>query len=537
MPTVRIDGREIRVEDGLNLIQAAERLDIEIPHYCYHPALSVSGNCRMCLVEIEKQPKLQIACNTPVADGMVVYTASERVQAARRAVLEFLLLNHPLDCPICDQAGECKLQDYYMDYARHRSRVLPREKVRKRKVVDLGPLVVLDQERCILCARCTRFLQEVTGTGELGIFGRGDRCYIDLFPGKRLENPYSGNVVDICPVGALTNKDFRFKARVWYLEKTESVCPFCANGCNINIYHRQGTVYRFQPRYNPEVNQYWMCDQGRRGVRALQGESRLLKAFVRTDGRFRAVGWGEGLAGAVERLNETRREHGDGAVGGVVSALATNEEAYLFRRLLAEALGSQRVASIAWTAPGAYGDDFLVKTDKNPNARGLEALGLDPQDGAASVGALLKAVREGKVKALVLFAADLAGWLRSAKTEAALESVEFLLVLDTDRSDTLSYADEILPIATFAETDGTFTNFAGRVQRVRRAVPPPGEAKAGWEALASLAAALGANWTWSSSEQVFAEIGRTVAAFSGFSSYREVGARGAMLGDDSRAGG
>ena len=530
MPTLEIDGKEIRVEEGLNLIQAAERLDIEIPHYCYHPGLSISGNCRMCLVEIEKQPKLQIACDTPVAEGMVVHTASEKVQAARRAVLEFLLTNHPLDCPICDQAGECKLQDYYMEYALHASRVLPSEKVRKRKVVDLGPLVMLDQERCILCARCTRFLSEVTRTGDLAIFGRGDRCYIDLFPGKRLDNPYSGNVVDICPVGALTNKDFRFKARVWYLQKTQSVCPSCARGCNINIYHRQGVAYRFQPRHNPDVNQYWMCDAGRMGCKDLQRESRLLRAFVRREDRFVAVGWEEALAAAVGRLKEVKERHGPAAVTGIVSARATNEEAYLFRRLVTGALGSDRLASIAWSPPDACGDDFLIRADKNPNTRGLQALGMDPHNagGGGRVGQIVKDALDGKVKALILFGADLVGWLRSAKTESALDAVDLLVVLDTDRSETLSYADVILPTATFAETDGTLTNFAGRVQRIRRAFAPPGEAKEGWEALSALCRGLGDDGAYASSAQVFAEIAANVAEFEGLS-YENVGAAGAAL--------
>src|SRR5689334_7186556 len=238
VPTVEIEGQKIQVEDGTTVIVAADRLGIEIPHYCYHPGLTIAGNCRMCLVEIEKMPKLQIACNTRVTDGMVVHTTSDKTKAAQRAVLEFLLINHPIDCPVCDQAGECKLQEYYMDYDRQRSRFPLPEKVHKKKAIPIGPLVMLDQERCILCARCTRFLDEVTHTSELAIYQRGDHCQIELAPGKTLDNKYSGNVVDICPVGALTSRDFRFRARVWYLERTESVCGACANGCNIEIYHR-----------------------------------------------------------------------------------------------------------------------------------------------------------------------------------------------------------------------------------------------------------------------------------------------------------
>jgi ferredoxin len=233
MPTVEIDGRSIEVENGATVIEAADELGIEIPHYCWHPGLSISGNCRMCLVDIEKSPKLQIACNTRVNDGMVVHTDSERTKTAQKAVLEFLLINHPIDCPVCDQAGECKLQEYYMDYDRQRSRIELPDKVRKKKAVPVGPLVMLDQERCILCARCTRFLDEVTQTHELAIHQRGDHAEIRLAPGKTVDNPYAGNIVDICPVGALTSRDFRFRARVWYLQKTDSVCGACANGCNV----------------------------------------------------------------------------------------------------------------------------------------------------------------------------------------------------------------------------------------------------------------------------------------------------------------
>src|SRR5262245_24910202 len=349
MPKLVIDDREVTVEDGLNIIQAAERLDIEVPHYCYHPGLSISGNCRMCLVEIEKMPRLQIACNTRVTEGMVVKTTSPKVKVAQAAVLEFLLINHPINCPICDQAGKCKLQDYYMDYGAYHSRFPLEAKVEKRKVVDLGPQVVLDQERCILCARCTRFLDEVTKTSELGIFARGDRCYIDLFPGKKLENPYSGNVVDVCPVGALTSKDFRFKARVWYLERTESICTLCANGCNIDIYHRRGQMYRFRPRYNPDVNQYWMCDEGRLWYKELQQESRILRPGERREQGFATVTWEHALARVVETLMRTKTEHGAGAIAGIIDAQATNEEAYLLASLLKKQIGAAQIAGCSWS--------------------------------------------------------------------------------------------------------------------------------------------------------------------------------------------
>jgi NADH-quinone oxidoreductase subunit G len=530
MPKVTIDGQEAQFEDGLTVIRAAERLGIEVPHYCWHPGLTIAGNCRMCLVEIEKVPKLQIACNTRVTDGMVVHTQNERVKHAQQSVLEFLLVNHPIDCPICDQAGECKLQDYYMDFDKKSSRFPVEEKVRKRKVVDLGPHVVLDQERCILCLRCTRFLDEIPKTSELGVFERGDRAYIDLAPGKRLDNPYSGNIVDICPVGALTSKDFRFKARVWYLKKTESVCAFCANGCNIEIHHREGRIFRFRPRYNPDVNDYWMCDAGRMGYRSIQGENRLIAPELRQGEELRPLAWKQAVETVTTRLKEIQQARGDNAIAGIVSAFATNEEAFLVRRLLQPGAGEREngrsIAGHAWSPPDAYGDDLLIKRDKNPNRKGLEALGVPT--GAGPVERVLEAARAGTVKALVVYGADLVGELGREKVEAALEGLEFFVLIDLRRSETSLYADVLLPASSFAETDGTFTNHAGRVQRVWQAFAPPGDAMEGWRLLAALLAGLGDSTRWGSAEEVFAAIAREVDAFSGLS-YQTLTNRGVPL--------
>jgi len=486
MPTLEIDGRKVDVADGLTVIQAAERAGIEIPHYCWHPGLTIAGNCRMCLVEIEKIPKLQIACNTRVADGMVVHTTSEKTKAAQRAVLEFLLINHPIDCPVCDQAGECKLQEYYMDYDRQRSRVPLPAKVRKKKAIPIGPLVMLDQERCILCARCTRFLDEVTHTSELAIYERGDHCEIELAPGRVLDNPYSGNVVDICPVGALTSRDFRFRARVWYLERAESVCGACANGCNIEIYHREDRIFRFQPRQNLAVNQYWMCDNGRLSYRDLQGEGRLMQPVVRGEDEFVGSTWASAIGQAAGRLADLARDGDPGAVGIVVSAQAPNEEVFLLRRLGA-ALGA-RMAGISWSPPGAFHDDFLVKADKNPNTSGLRLQGLGD---AGAVDDLIRAAAAGELRALVLHRTDLTAWRDAAAVQAALERVPCLVVIDTDRREVAAYADVVLPLATYAECDGTFTNHAGRVQRFHTAVAPPAEARPGWAVLGELVARLG----------------------------------------------
>jgi NADH-quinone oxidoreductase subunit G len=515
MPTVEIDGRSIEVENGATVIEAADQLGIEIPHYCWHPGLSISGNCRMCLVDIEKSPKLQIACNTRVNDGMVVHTDSERTKTAQKAVLEFLLINHPIDCPVCDQAGECKLQEYYMDYDRQRSRIELPDKVRKKKAVPVGPLVMLDQERCILCARCTRFLDEVTQTHELAIHQRGDHAEIRLAPGKTVDNPYAGNIVDICPVGALTSRDFRFRARVWYLQKTDSVCGACANGCNVEVYHREGQVYRFLPRANPEVNQYWMCDAGRLSVHGLQGEARLTMVLARQAEAFAPAEWDATLDAVSARLRSAR------AVAVLVSARATNEEAFLASRL-ARALDA-RLAGVSWSPADATGDDFLLKADKNPNGVGLARQGIEPGD---ALEAVLAGIERGEIDAAVVLRSDLVRWHGRARVAPLLERLDYLVVVDTDGCETAQYANVVLPIGTYLETEGTFTNHAGRVQRLRQAIAPPGEARPGWRVLADLLRRLGGQDVPSSAASTFTALAGSCPAFAGLD-YDVVGTQGA----------
>jgi NADH-quinone oxidoreductase subunit G len=520
MPTLEIDGHSVTVEDGLNVIQAAERLGIEIPHYCYHPALTIAGNCRMCLVEIEKAPKLQIACNTRVADGMVVRTQNERVKNVRAAVLEFLLLNHPIDCPVCDQAGECKLQDYYMDYDRQVSRFALEDKVKKHKALDIGPLIMLDQERCILCSRCTRFLEEITKTEELGIFERGNHCEIDLFPGRRLDNPYSGNVADICPVGALTNKDFRFRARVWYLEHAPSVCAACATGCNIDIHYRRGEMFRLRPRYNPDVNQYWMCDEGRLSYKRYQGEGRLLQPVARQGDGWAVRGWDAVRRDVAARLREVCTAHGAGAIVGIASAQATNEEIFLLERLLRGSLDG-RLAGLSWSPADASHDDFLIDRDKNPNTAGLRLLAAD----ADGVDAVLADAAKGTVRAVVLLRTDLAASHGEAAVTQLGEHVDYVAALDTHFTPTAEIADVLLPLATFAETDGTFVNRRGRVQRIREAIQPPAQARPGWMVLSQLRADLARHPEPADASAVFTELAAAHAAFRHLS-YTAIGSLG-----------
>jgi len=523
MPRLTIDGKEIEVEAGTNLIEAARRLGIEVPHYCYHPGLSIAGQCRLCMVDIEKTPRPSIACNTPAADGMVVHTQTERVKDMRRSMMEFHLINHPLDCPVCDQAGECWLQIYYMQHGLYDPRMLD-EKVHKPKAVPLGPHVMLDAERCILCSRCVRFCDEITGTGELGIFGRGDHSEIGLFPGQDLENNYSGNVVDICPVGALTDRDFRFRVRVWYLDTTKSICPGCARGCNVEVHvnrkrphHAEGRrVARLKPRFNDAVNAWWICDVGRYGFDAVDDPSRI---------RFARRGDAEvELDEALNALLDALRRHTPAEIAILASPDLANEDLFALRRLT-ETLGIRQVAfGVPPAAPTPAADDFLLRADRHPNTRGAETI-LPAGDAAA----ILAAARAGRVKVLWVFQHDLlaAGW-SAAETRQALERVDTLVFSGTNDNATSALATLVLPLAAWVERDGTFTNFLGRVQRFRAAVEPLGEALAAWDLLGRLLGPLGVPPAGGRAELWFRELATTVSAFAGLT-YQSIGDRGAML--------
>jgi len=334
MPTLTINGMAVDVPQGTTILNAAKEVGVEIPHYCYHPKLSIAGNCRMCLVEVEKFPKLQTACSTVVTDGMVVRTDTEKVRKAVTSVLELILIHHPIDCPICDQAGECGLQNYYMKFGLHKSRYALEDKVHKKKVQDIGGQIVLDAERCILCSRCVRFLTEVTGTRELDFFSRGDHSEISIFPGKPLANDYTGNLADICPVGALTSKDFRFKCRVWFLKAFDSICTGCSKGCNVDAHYKGDILYRLKPRWNDAVNQAWMCDFGRLTYKAMN-EARLLTPFVREEGARKVAAWGSLLPDVAFRLKAASDRGGPDRVAVIASPQSSNEELYLLRRLAA----------------------------------------------------------------------------------------------------------------------------------------------------------------------------------------------------------
>ena len=534
--TLTIDGKPVTVPEGTTVLQACEKAQSPVPFYCYHPGLSIAGNCRICLVEIEGSPKLQISCYTRAAEGMQVHTTSDKTLDGRKSVLEFLLVNHPLDCPVCDQAGECWLQDYYMQYGLYDQR-FNETKVKKPKAVPIGKTIMLDAERCILCSRCVRFTDEITKTGEFGIFNRGDHSEIGLQPGKQLDNNYSGNVADICPVGALTDRDFRFKCRVWYLGSAKSVCPGCERGCNIELHYNRERewrphiadgerVMRLKPRYNPDVNRWWMCDVGRYGYRSID-ERRLSYVQLRGGNGLRQGTWEEAYAALRETLGRLKAAKAIDQVGVILSTHLTNEDLYAAKRLFGELGVSQLV--FQRPKPG-QADGFLLRADRSPNARGAQALGL--AEGAES---LLALAEQKKLRALFIFGQDLVELFGMPRLQAAVKPLELLVFIGANENPTASLAHLVLPSASYAEKDGTFTNFEGRVQRIRAALGACGEAKPEWQICSELAAALGLKAAFADAPSVFAGLAKTERAFHGLT-YQAIGDQGVLLKNGSESG-
>jgi NADH-quinone oxidoreductase subunit G len=522
MPKFTFNDQEIEAKQGQTIIQAAQDHGMEIPHYCYHPDLPIDGNCRMCLVEVEKMPKLTPACTTVVSDGMVVRSDNERVKTSVRGVLEFLLINHPVDCPVCDQAGECRLQDYYMVYGLHTSEIPLDMKVRKRKVVDLGNMVVLDQERCVLCSRCIRFFEHVTGTGEMQFFGRGDHVAIGTFEDLPLDNPYSGNVVDICPVGALTSRDFRFKCRVWFLHSTDSVCGGCSTGCNMRIDHRDGTIFRLLPRRNTEVNRSWLCDEGRLSYHELNNSERVVRPLLKgRDGMQAPVVWEHAARSIHSSLKEIADANGADAILGFASPSATNEALFLFKRYLTDQLGASRFDFRLDSEDQQVTqeeDQILRHVDKHPNSMGAMKLGLMSDDIGGIEGAI-ESARAGRIKAgVIIYFKPLVRRESDEEVErrlaALVEALEYSVVLASHKADWQSAASVVLPVAAWSEEEGTYTNFQGRVQLAGKAVEPGGDILPVWEVFAMLIHASGAKSHWMSPDDVFTTMTESVPTYS-----------------------
>ena len=524
--TCTIDGREVTVPKGARIIEACEQLGIGIVHYCYHPALSAPAMCRMCLVEVEGAPKLQPACVTPVQDGAVIRTDTEEAEEARTGVLEFYLVNHPLDCPICDASGECKLQDYVFQEGRAHGRSVEPKAVLGQD--DFGGDVIYDGDRCIMCTRCTRFMREVAGDERLCVVQRGSRSVIDTFFDEGLDgSPFASNIIDICPVGALLSKDFLHKARAWDLDRTPSVCPNCSQGCNITLDTRDNLVQRLKPRHNPDVNSYWMCDYGRyryewmnRGAVTLGGSgagSRLAEPMVREGGSLKAVTWKEAIKGLVGRLEDVDR------LTVVGSPYHDNEGNGLLKRLQEVVGGGEAIyrsprAEDEVTLPGF--EKLARRRDLAANGRGLETLGFERvgnDDGTGGIGA-----PSGALVVLGDALADL--------PEDFGASAELVVYLGTVESPALGSADFVLPITSFAEQEGTFTNFEGRVQRFWPALNPPPMARPAWQVLGVTLAGLDDGAAPASAGDAFLRVAELNEAFRGLS-YPGIGTRGALLNE------
>ncbi len=530
-----IDGRSVQAPKGTLIIEAAGAAGIIIPRYCYHPGVSVVGSCRMCLVEIAKNPKLQPSCATPVAEGMVVSTNSPEALRNRRFVLEFLLANHPLDCPVCDQSGECELQNYYMDHGRYEAR-FNENKVKRKKASPIGEYIILDQERCVLCTRCVRFAKEISKTSEIGVIHRGVRSGIDVFPGLNLNNHYTGNLADICPVGALTDRDFRFKCRVWFLGSAPSICPGCSRGCNINIHYNEHfnpryhdlRVHRLKPRFNAAVNGHWTCDEGRYSYHAIDALNRLRVPQIKRGDKPEEIPWEDAIREVAGSLKRTLSTHGPQGVAVLASPQLSNEELFRIRRLFRDHLKIEAIESHVPTNASVYSDGFLITADKNPNSRGAGTLlpaGLDSK-------ALLRLCAEGQIHFLYIFQHDLMCGYDFGYVSEVLSKVDWVVFQGSWEQPTAALAGIQLPSAVYAEKEGTFTNIQGRVQKFSRAVSPFGKSLPDLDILARLASELEIPLPAASAEEVFDEIGRSVEAFTGMT-WETVGRSGQLLKAES----
>jgi NADH-quinone oxidoreductase subunit G len=549
MSKIIIDGKELEFKQGQTIIQVALENGIDIPHFCWHPSLSVSGNCRVCLVEVEKMPKLVIACSTLAAEGMVVHTVSEKAIAARNAVMEFILINHPLDCPICDEAGECKLQDYAYQHSVGESR-FTEEKMHKDKRVPLGPYVMFDGERCISCSRCIRFCDEIAGETQLTFVKRGDRVTIETFPGKQLDNPYSLNVTDICPVGALTNRDFRFKSRVWDMSSTKSICTGCSRGCNIEIWVRSNEIFRLTPRFNPSVNSYWMCDYGRiETFKNVNAVDRVNGPHIKREGELTRVGWDEAFAYSVSELKGFNKDE----VAFIASSFSTCEDNYLLSRFAKSVLGTKNIAVPEHIIPGS-GDNILIREEKSPNYYGAVLTGLIDKN-SKDINTILQKIEDRKIKALYVVEENIVALYPEYKS--AFDKLELLVVHSTNRNETTALADILFPASAYAEKNGTWINFEGRIQRIRPAVATLDsdrtldgmelsrldkfgtsydrwgnikkvDARSTWRIFGGLFSALGNRLKFNSADEVFEEMSRTIPELKNID-YDEIGEQGIQL--------
>ena len=504
MATITIDGQQVECRDGISALQAALEAGLDIPHYCYHPGLKVVASCRLCLMEMQLPhpktgemgwaPKMQPSCQTPVRDGMIIRFESDRVRENIRATMEAYLLNHPLDCPLCDQAGECYLQDYSMRFGRASSRFVDAKTVMPKK--EMGPRTLLYADRCVLCSRCVRFTEEISGTAELCVVSRGARSEIDAFPGLPLDNPLQGNVVDICPVGALLDKDFLFTEPVWNLKSTPSICPGCSTGCAINVDTSDGRVKRLKPRFNPGVNDWWICDDGRFGYAYVHDQRRLTQPLTRRGQDASSPQWEEIPSLVRVRLENEASEHGSEKIAAVVSPMMSCEEAWLVvqfvRQVAPESVlvmghvpseGEERRFPVGFTNGQAK---FVIQAERCPNRRGVELILANAGGTVIDFAAFVERAGSGDFAAAWISGGYPGEWI-TKEWAKAMAKIPLIVAHDLFPSALTEAAAVILPACPFVEREGSFMNHAGRLQTFRRALTPLSGCRQDGQFLAELA--------------------------------------------------
>ncbi|HEX2453236.1 MAG TPA: molybdopterin-dependent oxidoreductase [Vicinamibacterales bacterium] len=528
--TLTIDGRQVTVEKGKTVLQAAIEHNIKVPYYCYHPGLGIDGSCRVCIVKIEKMPKLQTSCSTLVAEGMVVMTQTPDVVEARASVFEFLLINHPLDCPVCDKGGECPLQDFSYSYGPNESRmgfarrVFDGEGVRAD--VDFGPTLMLNRNRCILCTRCVRFMREIDTDAQISIVDRGYGSEIATFQESGVHSLLSGNLMDVCPVGAITTRDYRFKSRPWdNPEAVDTICTLCEKGCNTTAWIKakpewaKGAVLvRMTPRFNPDVNGYWMCDIGRFDYHWIEGDQRLQRPLVRSSaGTLQPTDWRDAMAKIADRVDASG---GPAALRFLLSAHASLEELFVFGRLGGSFKLPEEGVALSWRTrekPQPPDAKFKIPAIDAPNVTGARDLGFPASaapSGAPDLGVFRNEIEAGRVAVLYVFDPGPAGsigdtaWIIDAKKSGRLNT---LIVHGVLMSDLAAAADVVLPGASWLEEDASYVNGEGRLQAAARAIPPPGEAQEDWQIFVNLGLALGASVTYASSTEVRAALAQAMS--------------------------
>ena len=513
MPSFELDGKTVEFEPGEKILSAAMRAGIQIPHYCYHPGMSVVATCRMCMVDVidmgngRPAPKLQTSCSMDAVEGMKVETMNEKVKDAKELVMEYLLINHPLDCPICDQSGECVLQDYSFEFGSGKSEMEYSKRVYGWR--DIGTFVALERNRCIHCTRCDRFTREITGTNEFGMFNRGHELTVDTYSDRPMTNQFQGNMADICPVGAITEKEFRFKRRVWKLKKTPSICVGCSTGCNVTIEYDKNEVFRLKPRDNPDVNKWWMCDQGRLTYKDLNiRENRVAHPLGKTAEGFQEISWENAFSAIREKISELQPTSNE--VIGLVDTHASNEELYLFKKLLKEGFDSDQLffPDLEWEQPVSdFFINSLITSDKSPNRAGARMLGLK---GAKSSEEVTSKIPTG-TKVLLVFGKP----FEDENLLSQAGNIPLVINIAAWQSGWSETADVTLPGRLHSEKDATYTNKAGRVQRVNTAIRAFHKTRPDWMVLCGLMELLDVDNKADSAEAVFQELSEIEKGFQG----------------------